>query len=172
MILASQFNSYSQPAIMMVAAPLSFFGAFVALKLSGMPMSMFAQIGMIALMGLVLKNGILLVDHANEARLRGATPREAMLEAGRLRMRPVLMTAFSTIFGMLPAALSSAYGAEFRAPMAVLVVGGIMSSTVLTLIVVPAVYLLAADANRHAGQVRSWLLRRLGRNPSAAQPAE
>jgi hydrophobic/amphiphilic exporter-1 (mainly G- bacteria), HAE1 family len=174
MILASQFNSFGQPAIMMIAAPLSFFGAFVALKISGLPMTMFAQIGLIALMGLVLKNGILLVDHANEMRLKGASAEEAILDAGRVRMRPVLMTALSTIFGMLPAAISNAYGAEFRAPMAVLIVGGIMSSTVLTLVVVPAAYLMAANAGRYIKRGGEFIRTRMSRKgpEKTPEPAE
>ncbi|MBI1239110.1 MAG: MMPL family transporter [Alphaproteobacteria bacterium] len=159
MVLASQFNSYGQPLIMMLSAPLSFFGAFVALKVSGLEMSMFAQIGLIALMGIVLKNGILLVDHANVARQeRGFSALDAMLEAGVVRLRPVLMTALTMIFGMLPPVLSVSQGAEFRAPMAVLIIGGMMSSTILTLLVVPSIYVMSAETG-------GWVAKRLGRAP-------
>ena len=146
MILASQFNSFSQPGIIMLTAPLSFVGAFAALSFTGMTMTMFAQIGMIALMGLVMKNGILLVDYANTAREdRGLAAREAMEEAGPRRMRPVLMTQLATVFGMIPVAISTSQGAEFRNGMGVLMIGGILSSTLLTLFIVPVAYTLLSD---------------------------
>jgi HAE1 family hydrophobic/amphiphilic exporter-1 len=147
MILASQFNSFSQPAIIMLTAPLSFVGAFAALSFTGMTMTMFAQIGMIALMGLVMKNGILLVDYANVAReTRALSAREAIEEAGPRRMRPVLMTQLATVFGMIPVAISTSQGAEFRNGMGVLMIGGILSSTLLTLFIVPVAYTLMSDA--------------------------
>jgi HAE1 family hydrophobic/amphiphilic exporter-1 len=146
MILASQFNSFSQPAIIMLTAPLSFVGAFAALWISGMTLTMFAQIGMVALMGLVMKNGILLVDYANTAReQRGLSARDAITEAGPRRMRPVLMTQLATVFGMIPVAISVSQGAEFRNGMGVLLIGGILSSTLLTLFIVPVAYTLMAD---------------------------
>ena len=146
MILASQFNSFVQPVIIMLTAPLSFVGAFIALKLSGLELTMFAQIGLLALMGLVMKNGILLVDYANHLKAETGSSREAMLGAGPVRLRPVLMTAFSTIFGMIPVAFSVSQGAEFRNAMGFLVIGGLASSTFLTLLVVPAAYTLVDDA--------------------------
>ena len=132
MVLAGQFNSFSQPVIIMLTAPLSFIGAFTLLALTGSELSLFAQIGMVALMGLVMKNGILLVDYANQALERGDSPRKSMLEAAQLRLRPVLMTAFSTIFGMIPIAIATSDGAEFRNAMGVIVIGGLLSSTLLT----------------------------------------
>jgi HAE1 family hydrophobic/amphiphilic exporter-1 len=155
MILASQFNSFSQPAIIMLTAPLSFVGAFAALSFSGMTLTMFAQIGLIALMGLVMKNGILLVDYANVAReTRGLGARAAIQEAGPRRMRPVLMTQLATVFGMIPVAISDSQGAEFRNAMGVLIIGGILSSTFLTLFIVPVAYTLMADA--YGGFGRLW----------------
>jgi len=169
MILASQFNSFSQPAIIMLTAPLSFVGAFAALSFSGMALNMFVQIGLIALMGLVMKNGILLVDYANVAReTRGLAARAAMEEAGPRRMRPVLMTQLATVFGMIPVALSDSQGAEFRNPMGVLIIGGILSSTFLTLFIVPVAYTLMADA--YGGFGRLWARIR-GFRPGTA-PAE
>ena len=162
MILASQFNSFTQPIIVMVTAPLSFAGAFVALYITGHEMSLFAQIGLIALMGLVMKNGILLVDYANQARAEGKNAHDAILEAGPIRMRPVLMTAFSTIFGMVPVAISQSDGAEFRNSLGVLVIGGLMSSTFLTLFVVPVIYTAFDDFGRLIGRIT-------GRN-QAGQP--
>jgi HAE1 family hydrophobic/amphiphilic exporter-1 len=159
MILASQFNSFTQPAVIMLSAPLSFVGAFAALSLSGMALSIWAQIGLVALMGLVMKNGILLVDYANQLRAEGADARTAMLRAGPVRLRPVLMTALSTIFGMIPVALANSDAAEFRNPMGILVIGGLSSSTLLTLLVVPVAYTLLADlpvaTARLANRVRS-----------------
>jgi HAE1 family hydrophobic/amphiphilic exporter-1 len=154
MILASQFNSFSQPAIIMLTAPLSFVGAFAALSFTGMTMTMFAQIGMVALMGLVMKNGILLVDYANVAReTRGLLARAAMEEAGPRRMRPVLMTQLATVFGMIPVAISTSQGAEFRNGMGVLMIGGILSSTLLTLFIVPVAYTLMADGYVWFGRI-------------------
>ena len=156
MVLGSQFNSFSQPAIIMLTAPLSFVGAFAALSFTGMSLTMFAQIGMVALMGLVMKNGILLVDYANVAReTRGLGAREAIEEAGARRMRPVLMTQLATVFGMIPVAISTSQGAEFRSGMGVLMIGGILSSTLLTLLIVPVAYTLMADFYRQFGQFSS-----------------
>ena len=146
MILASQFNSYTQPVVIMLTAPLSFVGAFSLLAWTNSELSVLTQIGLVALMGLVMKNGILLVDYANQAIEQGHSAAEAMIEAAHLRLRPVLMTAFSTIFGMIPIALATSDGAELRTSMGILVIGGLISSTVLTLFVVPVVYTLLADA--------------------------
>jgi HAE1 family hydrophobic/amphiphilic exporter-1 len=150
MILASQFNSFTQPAVIMLTAPLSFAGAFAALRLSGLGLSIFAQIGLVALMGLAMKNGILLVDYANQRREAGLGARDAILEAGPVRLRPVLMTTVATIAGMIPVALARSDGAEFRQPMGVLVIGGLVSSTLLTMVVVPVAYVLVEDLGRIA----------------------
>ena len=152
MILASQFNSYVQPIIVMVTAPLSFVGGFSALLLADQSLSLFVQIAIIALMGLVMKNGILFVDLANQLRAQGKTAREAILEAGPVRLRPILMTAFSTIFGMVPVALSASQGSEMRNPMGFLVIGGMSSSTFLTLIVLPAAYVAMDDLQIYGGR--------------------
>jgi hydrophobic/amphiphilic exporter-1 (mainly G- bacteria), HAE1 family len=140
MILASQFNSFGQPLVIMVTAPLSFIGAFASLYIFNAELSMFAQIGLVALMGLVMKNGILLVDYANQVRPEGLSAYNAMLKAGQLRLRPVLMTAFSTICGMIPVAFSTSDGAEFRTALGIIIIGGMSSSTFLTLLVVPVAY--------------------------------
>jgi len=163
MILASQFNSFVQPLVIMLSAPLSFVGAFAALAFSGMPLSIWAQIGLIALMGLVMKNGILLVDYANHLRDgEGLDAREAMLRAGPVRLRPVLMTAFSTIFGMIPVAIATSDAAEFRNPMGVLVIGGLLSSTLLTLLVVPVAYSFVSNLRGTTERSFSYLSK-LGR---------
>lgn len=163
MILASQFNSYSQPAVIMLSAPLSFVGAFAALYATGTPLSIWAQIGLVALMGLVMKNGILLVDYANQLRSSGASAREAMLSAGPVRLRPVMMTAFSTIAGMVPVAIAQSDGAEFRRPMGVLVIGGLASSTFLTLVVVPVAYTLVEDLSRLPRRIADGASRAVGK---------
>ena len=131
--------------IIMLTAPLSFAGAFSLLAWTNSELSVTTQIGLVALMGLVMKNGILLVDYANQVIDQADTAAEAMLEAAQLRLRPVLMTAFSTIFGMIPIALATSDGAELRTSMGIIVIGGLISSTFLTLFVVPAVYTLLAD---------------------------
>lgn len=146
-VLASQFNSFVQPVVIMLTAPLSFSGAFAMLYFGGQEMSLFAQIGLIALMGIVMKNGILLVDRANQLREEGAPAREAILKACPERLRPVLMTAFAAIFGMIPVALSSSDGAEWRNALGYLIIGGLSSSTILTLLVVPAAYVVPGDVN-------------------------
>jgi HAE1 family hydrophobic/amphiphilic exporter-1 len=145
MILASQFDSFVQPATIMLSAPLSFCGAFAALWAGGYTLGMMSQIGLLVLMGLVMKNGILLVDCAIQLRGRGLSAREAALEAGPARLRPVLMTAVSTVLGMLPVATSRGEGAEFRDAMAVIVIGGMSASTLLTLLVVPVAWTLVED---------------------------
>jgi HAE1 family hydrophobic/amphiphilic exporter-1 len=142
MILAAQFNSFIQPITIMLSLPLSVIGAFGALYLSGMSLSVMAMIGIIMLMGLVTKNAILLVDFANQRRERGMAMHDALVEAGRLRLRPILMTTAAMVFGMLPVALALGEGGEMRAPMAVCVIGGLITSTLLTLVVVPVVYTL------------------------------
>ena len=140
MILASLFNSVVHPFTIMTSAPLSFIGGFLALKLAGMPLDMMSGIGLLVLMGLVMKNGILLVDYINQLRHEGRTREEAILEAAPARMRPVLMTTGALVFGMLPIALQLSAGSAFRAPMAVINVGGLITSTLLTLVFVPVIY--------------------------------
>ena len=144
-VLASQFDSFGQPLIIMLAAPLCFSGAFAGLYLSNQEMSLFAQIGLIALMGIVMKNGILLVDRANQLRETGHSPEDAITQACPERLRPVLMTAFAAIFGMIPVALSDADGSEWRNAMGSLIIGGLATSTFLTLFVVPAAFMIGPD---------------------------
>lgn len=140
MILASQFESFIHPATVLLSMPLSFIGAFGALFLTGKTLNIFSLIGLILLMGLVKKNAILLVDYTNVLRGRGMSRRDAILQAGPVRMRPILMTTFAMIFGMLPIALAVGEGAETRAPMGIAVIGGLLTSLILTLVVVPAAY--------------------------------
>ena len=142
MILAAQFDSFTQPIVIMLSLPLSFIGAFGALYAFDMSLNIFSMIGIIMLMGLVTKNAILLVDFANAERVAGRSVLESLVAAGRIRLRPILMTTGATIFGMLPVAMALSEGGETRAPMAMAVIGGMFTSTLLTLVVVPVVYLV------------------------------
>ncbi len=142
MVLASQFKSFTQPVIIMIALPLSVIGAILALLLTNHPMDMTAMIGFIMLMGLATKNSILLVDFANKEHEKGVPADKAMRMAGPVRLRPILMTAISLILGMVPVALGLGAGGDFRAPMAIAVIGGMTTSTLLTLFIVPLAYVL------------------------------
>jgi HAE1 family hydrophobic/amphiphilic exporter-1 len=142
MVLAAQFESFVHPLTVMLAVPLAMVGALGALLTFGLTLNLFSLIGIIMLFGLVTKNSILLVDYANKLRASGLDKVEAMRRAAPVRMRPVLMTAISMIFGVLPAALGIGPGAESRRPMAVATAAGMMSSTVLTLLVVPVFYIM------------------------------
>jgi HAE1 family hydrophobic/amphiphilic exporter-1 len=138
----------------MLSAPLSFVGAFAALRLHGGALDVMGQIAFLMLMGIVMKNGILLVDYTITLRRRGVELREAAVEAGATRLRPVLMTAVSTVFGMLPVALGAGDGSEWRQPMGVVAIGGLTASTLLTLVVVPVAYTLVDDAGSLARRGR------------------
>lgn len=169
MILASLFDSFTHPLTIMVSAPLAFIGGFLALWLAGMSLDMMSGIGLLVLMGLVMKNGILLVDYTNQLRAAGRTRDAAILEAGPVRMRPVLMTSAALIFGMLPTVLSGGVGAEFRAPMATIMIGGLLTSTLLTLLVVPVVYSLVDSADEWVrARAARWLAARRPRAPRDA----
>src|SRR5690606_11667740 len=165
MILAAQFDSFVQPVTIMLSLPLSVIGAFGALYLSGMTPNIFSMIGIIMLMGLVTKNAILLVDFANQLRARGESVFDALVAAGKIRLRPILMTTAAMIFGMLPVALAISEGGEVRAPMAVCVIGGLITSTLLTLVIVPVFYTFME------GLTQSRLVRFLGRVLTGGQAA-
>jgi multidrug efflux pump subunit AcrB len=158
-VLASQFESFIHPITIMLSLPLATIGAFYGLYMIGSAMNMGSMIGMILLMGLVTKNAILLVDAAIVAQREGRSPAEAMLEAGPRRLRPILMTTAAMVLGMIPTAIGKGIGSEFRAPMAVSIIGGVISSTLLTLIVVPVVY-LGIERVRQAGRkLMTWMFR-------------
>jgi HAE1 family hydrophobic/amphiphilic exporter-1 len=140
LILASQFESVTQPFAIMLSLPLSLIGVLLALLITGDTLNMMSMIGIIMLFGLVTKNAILLVDNANERIVGGADRWTALVEAGRVRLRPIMMTTLAMIFGMLPIAIGMGEGGGFRAPMARAVIGGLITSTLLTLIVVPVAY--------------------------------
>jgi hydrophobic/amphiphilic exporter-1 (mainly G- bacteria), HAE1 family len=162
LVLASQFESLIHPITIMVALPLAFVGAFVALFMSHSSMSIGAAIGFILLMGLVTKNGILLIDHAVvRVREQGWDPVRAVLDAGPARLRPILMTSAAMVLGMLPTALNNGPGSEFRAPMAIGIIGGVISSTFLTLLVVPVVYLAMEGSRERAADFWTrWVMGR------------
>jgi len=140
LVLASLYESIIQPIIIMISMPLSFTGVTVALGLAGMNYSLFVMIGIILLMGMVGKNGVLVVDFANEAVKNGKSVQDAIVEAGQKRLRPILMTTFAMIGAMVPLAFGTGAGHEGNAPMALAIIGGLVSSTFLTLIVIPAIY--------------------------------
>ncbi|MCU0242748.1 MAG: efflux RND transporter permease subunit, partial [Vicinamibacteria bacterium] len=140
LILASQFGSFFHPFAIMLALPLSLVGVALALLSTGDTLNIMSMIGLIMLMGLVTKNAILLIDFTNQARARGVPRDQALIEAGSTRLRPIVMTTLAMIFGMLPLAFAIGAGAEMRAPMARAVIGGLITSTLLTLVVVPVVY--------------------------------
>jgi HAE1 family hydrophobic/amphiphilic exporter-1 len=173
MILAAQFDSVVHPFTIMLSLPLSVVGAFGGLFLSGMTLNIFSMIGFIMLMGLVTKNAILLVDFTNHLKEQGKSTYDALMEAGPIRLRPILMTTLAMIFGMFPVALALGEGGEQRAPMAVAVIGGLITSTMLTLVVVPVVYTIM-DRFTVSRPVR-WLKQRItgfGRDEHEMDDAE
>jgi multidrug efflux pump subunit AcrB len=158
MVLAAQFESIVHPFTVILAVPLAAVGAFGLLwllnwigkiglitPLPAMNINLFSQIGLVLLVGLVTKNSILLVEFANQQRETGVNAHDAMIEAGVVRLRPILMTAFSTVAGILPIAIGFGAGAESRRPMGVAVVGGMLTSTFLTLVIIPVVYTAFSD---------------------------
>jgi HAE1 family hydrophobic/amphiphilic exporter-1 len=140
LVLASQFGSFLQPIAIMVSLPLSMIGVLLALLVTGSTLNIFSVIGIVMLMGLVTKNAILLVDFTNHGQREGKQQFAAILEAGQVRLRPILMTTLAMIFGMLPMAIGMGDGGEQQAPMGRAVIGGVITSTLLTLVVVPVAY--------------------------------
>ncbi|HRA67236.1 MAG TPA: efflux RND transporter permease subunit, partial [Caldilinea sp.] len=157
MVLASQFNSFVQPLLIMISLPLAIVGALLALFATGRALDLTAFIGFIMLMGLVTKNSILLVDFANRERERGLSVYEAMLKAGPIRLRPILMTSLSLILAMIPLVLGLSAGGEFRQSMSIAIMGGMITSTLLTLLIVPVAYVMVV------GWQERWLARRATR---------
>ncbi|MEW5795420.1 MAG: efflux RND transporter permease subunit [Candidatus Zixiibacteriota bacterium] len=145
LLLASQYESFFDPLSIMLSLPLSLIGAILGLYAWGSSINIMTLVGIVMLMGLVTKNAILLIDFVKQRRAAGMDRTQAILQAGPIRLRPILMTTFATVFGMLPLALGLGPGAELRAPMARAVIGGIISSTLLTLVIVPVVYTLIDD---------------------------
>jgi multidrug efflux pump len=155
LVLAAQFESFRDPVVILLTIPLAFAGALGVLWLTGQTLNVFSQIGMIMLIGLVTKNGILIVEFANQRKAAGLAPLEAARAGAADRLRPILMTSLSTILGILPIALALGAGSESRRSMGIAVVGGMAVGSLLTLFVIPAVYVLvtgrtAPDATRVA----------------------
>jgi HAE1 family hydrophobic/amphiphilic exporter-1 len=169
MVLAMQFESFMHPFTIMVSLPLSMIGVFGLLLVTGKTLNIFSFIGIILLVGIVTKNSILLVDFANQERRRGADKVQAILTAGPLRLRPILMTAFSTMIAVVPVALAMSEGGETRQPMALAVIGGMLTSTLLTLLVIPVIYLIVDDAVAWVGRRIGGLRRALRRPAASAQ---
>jgi len=142
MIMASQFESFLHPFVIMFTVPLSLIGVIIALLIAGKPVSLPVLVGFVMLAGIAVNNGIVMVDYINQLKRRGVEPAEAILQGCTVRLRPVLITALTTILGMLPMALTTSEGASFRAPMAITVMGGLAATTLLTLFVIPAIYSL------------------------------
>ncbi|MBA3638877.1 MAG: efflux RND transporter permease subunit [Acidobacteria bacterium] len=166
-VLVVQFGSFLDPLSILLSLPLSLIGVMLGLLVTGSTLNLMSMIGVILLMGIVAKNAILLIDFAKWSEEAGMERREALIEAGRVRLRPILMTTFALIAGMIPVALGVGEGADFRAPLGIAVIGGVITSTILTLLVIPTVYEILADT-------RDWLGERFGNqkaNPgNSAQP--
>ncbi len=154
MVLASQFGSFVQPIVIMLSLPLSIIGAILGLLLANKLFDMVAYIGLIMLMGLVTKNGILLIDYTNVLRRRGMKRLDAIIEAGATRLRPILMTTLAMILGMIPVAAGFGTSSNFRAAIGYTIIGGLTSSTILTLVVVPVVYSIVDDLSMKFGRKR------------------
>ncbi len=148
LVLSAQFESFVDPVIILLSVPLAVFGALLSLWIFDQSLNIFSRIGLIMLIGLVTKNAILIVEFANQLRARGRDITAAVVEAAAIRLRPILMTSFSTVFGILPIAIGFGYGAESRRPLGIVVVGGVLFATFLTLLVVPVVYSMLAGFTR------------------------
>jgi len=154
LLLAAQFESFKHPVVILFTVPLAMLGAVLALRLTGGSLNVYSQIGLITLVGLITKHGILIVEFANQLRDQGVAPAQAVLDAAVQRLRPVLMTTATMVLGALPLAFAHGAGAEARHPIGWVIVGGMSLGTLFTLFVVPAVYLLVS-ARGSSGELRS-----------------
>jgi hydrophobic/amphiphilic exporter-1 (mainly G- bacteria), HAE1 family len=162
-VLVVQFGSFLEPLSILLSLPLSLIGVMLALVITGESLNIMSMIGVILLVGIVAKNAILLIDFAKWSEEAGMDRREALIEAGRVRLRPILMTTFALVAGMIPVALGSGEGGDFRAPLGITVIGGVVTSTLLTLLVIPTVYEILADS-------RDWMAAKFRRGAAAAAP--
>ena len=164
-VMASQFESFSKPFLILLGSiPFAFSGAFLALFVTGQELEMVGMLGMILLVGIVVKNGIVLVDYINLMRDRGYELNEAIALSGESRLRPVLMTAITAILGMVPMALSTAEGSEIWIPLGIVVIGGLLFATVVTLVIVPVLYALMSrhgERDKKAKQRKEFLFMRI-----------
>jgi multidrug efflux pump len=165
LVLAAQFESFIHPFIILLSTPLAVTGGLLALHMTGNTLNVFSQIGMILLIGLMAKNGILVVEFANQLRDRGMSIHDAVLEASVVRLRPILMTSIATVFGAVPLAMATGAGAESREAIGVVIVGGVTLSTFLTLYAVPALYVLLAGFTKPIGAIASKLTELEKRDP-------
>jgi HAE1 family hydrophobic/amphiphilic exporter-1 len=155
-VLVVQFGSFLDPIPIMASLPLSLIGVMLAMLVTGATLNLMSMIGVILLMGLVAKNAILLIDFAKRAQRGNRTREEALVEAGAVRFRPILMTSVAVIAGMLPVALGRGEGGDFRAPLGLAVIGGVVTSTILTLLVIPTFYDIVANArDRFLARIRA-----------------
>ena len=157
LVLAAQFESFIHPFVILLSTPLAVTGGLLALWVTGQTLNVFSQIGMVLLIGLMAKNGILVVEFANQLRDRGMSIRDAVLEASVVRLRPILMTSIATVLGAVPLAMATGAGAESRQALGVVIVGGISLSTIVTLYAVPALYLLLAPYTKPIGAIAAKL---------------
>jgi len=175
-VLVLLFGSFLQPVTILFSLPLSIGGAIVALAITGKPISLPVVIGILMLMGIVTKNAIMLVDFAVEEMKRGLPRADAIVDAGRKRARPIIMTTIAMIGGMLPSAYGVGSGGEFRSPMAIAVIGGLMSSTLLSLVFVPAVFAVMDDIAKLGWRLFARFVgpgeEEVGPPPHAPVPAE
>jgi hydrophobic/amphiphilic exporter-1 (mainly G- bacteria), HAE1 family len=158
-----QFGSFLEPFAILLSLPLSLIGVMLALAITGETLNIMSLIGVILLTGIVAKNAILLIDFAKWSEEKGIPRREALIQAGRVRLRPILMTTFALTAGMVPVALGGGEGGDFRAPLGIAVIGGVLTSTLLTLLVIPTVYEILAD-------VRDWFAARFRRHSAIESP--
>lgn len=156
MVLASQFGSFFQPFVIMLAMPFSFVGAFLALQIANLSLDIFSMIGLIMLMGLVVKNSILLIDFTNRLRASGLSKHEALVQAGSIRLRPILMTSIALIAGAVPVAIGLGEGAELRRGISVAVIGGMITSTALTLLMIPTAYSILEGVIDNFSRLLQW----------------
>jgi multidrug efflux pump len=169
LVLAAQFESWIHPLIIMLSVPLAVTGALGAMLWAGLSINVYTQIGLIMLIGLVAKNAILIVEFANQLREAGREIGEAVLDAAVIRLRPILMTSVATVLGAVPLALAHGAGAESRAALGIVIIGGLCFSTLLSLFVVPVLYLALARFAKPAGTIErrlSDLDRALGPQPA------
>jgi len=162
-VLVIQFGSFLEPLSIMLSLPLSLIGVMLALVITGESLNIMSMIGVILLVGIVAKNAILLIDFAKWSEEAGMDRREALIQAGRVRLRPILMTTFALVAGMVPVALGTGEGGDFRAPLGITVIGGVVTSTLLTLLVIPTVYEILADT-------RDWLVAKVFRSSARPTP--
>jgi HAE1 family hydrophobic/amphiphilic exporter-1 len=148
LILVMQFGSFMDPIAILMSLPLSLIGVVLALLITGDTLNIMSMIGVLLLMGIVAKNAILLIDFAKWGQEQGLPRREAIIEAGRVRLRPIMMTTMALIAGMIPVALGRGEGADFRSPLGRAIIGGVITSTLLTLLVIPTVYEILDDVRR------------------------